>query len=85
MPTTPEDYSRKTIDRLLEQAGWTLFDRDNADINSHLGTIIRQYPLTNSIVRNLSNCYNNINTCLRNVDSYVGMAKTVVLPQFFNQ
>ena len=45
MPNTPEDRAREKIDRLLQLAGWRIFDRDNADIDTP-GTMIRQFPVS---------------------------------------
>jgi len=45
MPETPEDRARKTIDDLLDKAGWTLQDRDKANVNAGRGVAIRSFPL----------------------------------------
>ena len=41
----PEDRAREKIDRLLQLAGWRIFDRENADIDTP-GTMIRQFPVS---------------------------------------
>src|SRR3989304_9848211 len=45
MGKKPEDQAREEIDKMLEQAGWSVQDYDNANIHSHLGIVIRDFPL----------------------------------------
>lgn len=45
MPETPEDRARKTIDDLLDKAGWMAQDRDKADVSAARGVAIRAFPL----------------------------------------
>jgi hypothetical protein len=45
MPDTPEDKARKTIDDLLSKAGWTVQDRDMANLSAARGVAIREFPL----------------------------------------
>ena len=40
-----EQQARTTIDRLLEQAGWYLCDANEANIHSHRGVVVREFPL----------------------------------------
>lgn len=40
-----EPEARKIIDRLLEAAGWLIFDNENANIYAAHGVAIREYPL----------------------------------------
>ena len=42
---TPEAKARQTIDTLLQQAGWLVFDVANANIHAGLGVAIREFPL----------------------------------------
>jgi type I restriction enzyme, R subunit len=42
---TPEEQARKTIDHLLEQAGWFIQDRNQLNLGASLGVAIREYPL----------------------------------------
>ena len=44
-PITEEAKARKTIDKLLTQAGWQLFDVNNANIMAGPGVAIREFPL----------------------------------------
>ena len=41
---TPEQKARDIIDKKLEQAGWSVQDRDKVDWNKSLGIAIREYP-----------------------------------------
>ncbi len=41
----PEELARQTIDRLLEAAGWVIFDADKANIRAARGVAIREFPL----------------------------------------
>jgi len=45
MSDTPEDKARKTIDDLLSKAGWTIQDRDMANISAARGVAVREFPL----------------------------------------
>jgi type I restriction enzyme R subunit len=45
MGKKPEDKAREDIDKMLEQAGWSVQDFDNANIHSHPGVVIRDFPL----------------------------------------
>ena len=45
MSGTPEAMARKNIDRQLEACGWTVQDRQSADIAAPLGVAIREFPL----------------------------------------
>lgn len=45
MPLTPEDKARENIDRLLDQAGWKIQDRRDADLSAPGGTAIREFPM----------------------------------------
>jgi hypothetical protein len=45
MPDKPEDKARKTIDDLLSKAGWTIQDRDLANLSAARGVAIREFPL----------------------------------------
>ncbi|MBE8158090.1 MAG: DEAD/DEAH box helicase family protein, partial [Betaproteobacteria bacterium] len=38
-----EDKVRENIDRLLELAGWRIFDRENADIDAVAGVVLREF------------------------------------------
>lgn len=42
---TCEDHAREIIDQLLEQAGWTIFDVKDANIQAGQGVAIREFPL----------------------------------------
>ncbi|HQU17334.1 MAG TPA: DEAD/DEAH box helicase family protein, partial [Gammaproteobacteria bacterium] len=42
---TPEQDARAVIDRLLSQAGWVVFDPDQANITAGRGVAIREFPL----------------------------------------
>lgn len=44
MPS-PEALARETIDHLLTQAGWVVFDRASADIGAGRGVAIREFAL----------------------------------------
>ena len=37
--------ARKTIDRLLTQAGWKVCDPDQVNLHAYRGTAIREFPL----------------------------------------
>jgi type I restriction enzyme R subunit len=41
----PEQQARKTIDKLLAQAGWTVCDPSQANIHALRGVAIREFPL----------------------------------------
>ncbi|MBI1179197.1 MAG: DEAD/DEAH box helicase [Alphaproteobacteria bacterium] len=43
--TSPEQIAREKIDRLLNEAGWLLQDRDQCDRNAGLGVAVREFPL----------------------------------------
>ncbi|MBK9130133.1 MAG: DEAD/DEAH box helicase family protein [Gammaproteobacteria bacterium] len=43
--STPEQYARETIDRLLTQAGWNVCNTSAANITAHRGVAIREFPL----------------------------------------
>ena len=43
--TGPEAEARKTIDELLEAAGWVLQHRDEFDRNASLGVAVREFQL----------------------------------------
>ena len=43
---TPEQKSRKQIDRQLEQAGWIVQDYRQMNISAGLGVAVREFPLT---------------------------------------
>ncbi len=45
MPETPEDRARKTIDKLLADAGWLVQSRDEANVTAGPGVAIREFPL----------------------------------------
>ena len=45
MPETPEDRARKTIDDLLDKAGWLVQNRDQANVNASRGVAVRSFPL----------------------------------------
>jgi type I restriction enzyme R subunit len=45
MPETPEDRARKTIDDLLDKAGWVVQDRDKANVSAARGVAVRSFPL----------------------------------------
>jgi type I restriction enzyme R subunit len=45
MSPTPEEKARQTIDGLLEQAGWIVQDRDQANIDAGPGVAIREFAL----------------------------------------
>lgn len=42
---TPEQKARKTIDSLLQQAGWIIQDRDQLNLGAGLGVAVREFPL----------------------------------------
>jgi Type III restriction enzyme, res subunit/Type I restriction enzyme R protein N terminus (HSDR_N) len=42
---TPEERARQTIDTLLEQAGWIVQSRRDANIDAGLGVAVREFPL----------------------------------------
>ena len=42
---TPEQRARTNIDRLLEQAGWTVQDLAALNVHSALGVAVREFPL----------------------------------------
>ena len=41
----PEEKARKTIDQLLESAGWVLQDFDKLNLGASLGVVVREFPL----------------------------------------
>jgi type I restriction enzyme R subunit len=41
----PEDIAREKIDALLEEAGWSIQDADEANIFASTGVAIRNFPL----------------------------------------
>ncbi len=45
MPMRPEDQARKTLDRLLQAAGWHVCDASAANIHAARGVAIREFPL----------------------------------------
>jgi type I site-specific restriction endonuclease len=45
MPRTPEEKARQTIDTLLQQAGWTVQNRADANIDAARGVAIREFSL----------------------------------------
>jgi type I restriction enzyme R subunit len=45
MSDTPEQKARRRIDRLLEQCGWILQNRDEMNITAGPGVAIREFPL----------------------------------------
>jgi hypothetical protein len=45
MPRTPEEKARQTIDTLLQQAGWTVQNREDANIDAARGVAIREFSL----------------------------------------
>jgi len=45
MPITPEDKAREVIDNMLGKAGWHVCDLKDANISSHRGVVIRNFPL----------------------------------------
>lgn len=44
-PPNPEEEARKTIDRLLQAAGWLVVDRDQVNIHSGRGIAVREFSL----------------------------------------
>ena len=40
----PEQKARDIIDQKLEEAGWSVQDKDKVDWNKSLGIAIREYP-----------------------------------------
>ena len=45
MPITPEDLAREKIDALLEAAGWTVQDRQSANLSAARGVAVREFPM----------------------------------------
>jgi len=45
MVNKPEDKAREVIDEMLEKAGWHVCDIHDANISSHRGVVIRNFPL----------------------------------------
>jgi type I restriction enzyme R subunit len=45
MIAKPEELARLQIDRLLDQAGWKVFDISQANIHASRGVAIREFPL----------------------------------------
>ena len=45
MAEKPEEKTRKTIDRLLTEAGWLVQSRDETNISAGRGVAIREFPL----------------------------------------
>ena len=48
MPITPEDKARQTIDALLNQAGWIVQNRKDANIDAGPGIAVREFSLGQS-------------------------------------
>lgn len=46
---TPEQKSRKQIDRQLEQAGWVVYDLAEINVSSGPGVAVREFPLTTGV------------------------------------
>lgn len=42
---TPEERARRQIDRMLEQSGWMVQDRDQMNISAGPGVAVREFPL----------------------------------------
>ncbi len=45
MSEKPEDKARKTIDQLLNAAGWAIQDTSEANVSASRGVAIREFPL----------------------------------------
>ena len=45
MIKTPEQEARETIDKMLDQSGWDVQDRQNVNIFAKKGVAIREFPL----------------------------------------
>lgn len=45
MAKTPEDQARENIDSMVEKADWHIYDLKDANISSHCGVVIRNFPL----------------------------------------
>ena len=43
--TTPEQRARANIDRLLEQAGWSVQDVAALNVHATRGVAVREFPL----------------------------------------
>ena len=41
----PEDAARKEIDRMLEEAGWAVQDREELNLSAAQGVAVRYFPL----------------------------------------
>lgn len=48
--TAPEQKARITIDRKLEESGWTVQDYKEMNISANLGVLIREFPLLTGTV-----------------------------------
>ena len=44
MPLTPEQQARENIDRMLEEAGWIIQDKNQINPSAGLGIVVREYP-----------------------------------------
>jgi hypothetical protein len=49
-----EQAARKTIDELLEKAGWRVCDLKDADLHASRGVAIREFPLESRALANPS-------------------------------
>ena len=45
--STPEEEARKTIDSMLEAAGWVLQDLQDLNLGVSHGVAVREFPLEN--------------------------------------
>jgi len=45
MPITPEDQARQNIDKLLEDAGWSVQSKKETNLAAARGVAIREFPL----------------------------------------
>lgn len=45
MTLTPEQEARQNIDRQLADAGWSVQDRDEANVHAGRGVAIRHFPM----------------------------------------
>ena len=43
--TTPEQLARRSIDRMLELAGWSVQDMKSLDFKASRGVAVREFPL----------------------------------------
>ncbi|WP_457640558.1 hypothetical protein [Persephonella sp.] len=46
---TPEQKTRKLIDKQLQEAGWEVQDYKNLNLSSNLGIAVREFPLKGGI------------------------------------